>query len=308
MSGTHGFDVETLRLLVAVADTGSFTRAAARLDYTQSAVSRRIAALEEQAGGALFERLPRGVRLRPAGDALYRHAVDILERMALAHRELAAIHDGRGGTLRIGAFATANIALLPAALQALLREQPGIDVVVREQRSHVSMRGLTEGTLDVAVVSDYPSGLPTVDGVTTSALVRDEVHVALRRDHRLAGTGAIDLRDLREEVWLQDAPAASPTMMADAWARAGFAPRRTVRVAEWAGKFGYVAAGLGVALVPALAATAVPAGLVLCRIGDAPPQRTVSVALPAAPLPSALRLRQLLARAVAEIGPDRDRC
>lgn len=308
MHESHAFAPETLRLFVAVADSGSFTQAAARLDYTQSAVSRRIAALEEQAGGALFERLPRGVRLRPAGEALYRHAIDILDRMELAHRELAAIHDGRGGTLRIGAFATANIALLPAALRALLREQPGVDVVVREQRSTRSLRALADGTLDVAVVSDYPSGLPDTDGVVTSALLRDEVHVALRRDHPLAGAGTIDLRELRDDVWLQDAPAASPTMMADAWARAGFRPRRTIRVAEWAGKFGYVAAGLGVALVPALAARAVPPELVLCRIGDVPPRRTVHVALPTTPLPTALRLRQLLARAVDEIALDGDRC
>lgn len=308
MLGAHGFDPETLRLFVAVAGSGSFTQAAVRLNYTQSAVSRRIAALEEQAGGALFERLPRGVRLRPAGEVLYQHAIDILDRMELVHRELAAIHDGRGGTLRVGAFATANIALLPTALQALLREQPGVDVVVREQRSPLSLRGLADGTLDVAVVSDYPSGLPDTDDVVTSALLRDEVHVALRRDHRLAGSGTIDLRELRDDVWLQDAPAASPTMMADAWARAGFYPRRTIRVAEWAGKFGYVAAGLGVALVPALAARAVPSELVLCRIGDVPPQRTVHVALPSAPLPVALRLHQLLARAVEEVAPDRDRC
>ncbi|MDN5858251.1 MAG: LysR family transcriptional regulator [Pseudonocardia sp.] len=308
MQNSNVFNVDALRLLVAVADSGSFTRAAAQLNYTQSAVSRRIGALEEQAGGPLFERLPRGVRLRPEGKALYRHATDILDRMAHARRDLAAIRNGRGGTLRVGAFATANIALLPAALRAFTRESPEVEVEVSEARSTTSVHRVVDGTLDIAVVSDYPSGLPVAEGITTTPLLRDDVHVALPREHRLAGAGTIDLRDLRDEVWLQDTPAASPTMMADAWVRAGFRPRRTIRVAEWAGKFGYVAAGLGVALVPALAAGAVPAELALCRLGDVPPQRTVYVALSSTPLPSALRLQQLLARAVNEVDPDRDHC
>lgn len=103
---------ESLRLLVTVAETGSFTRAAARLNYTQSAVSRRIAALEHRAGGPLLVRLPRGVRLTPAGRVLHRHAVDVLDRLARAERDLTVLHAGDGGPLHTGAFATANIALL----------------------------------------------------------------------------------------------------------------------------------------------------------------------------------------------------
>lgn len=294
MPGGNVFGIDALRLLVTVADTGSFTKAADRLSYTQSAVSRRIASLERQAGGPLFERLPRGVRLNPAGHALHRHAVEVLERLARAEHELGAIHAGRGGALRVGAFATANIFLVPAALRAFTEARPDVEVTVVEGRSGTLMRRLAEGALDLAVVSDYPSGLPPAEGVTTTALLDDELFVALRRGHPLAGAGTIDLRDLRGEVWLQDAPADSPTMLADAWARAGFRPRKVIRIAEWAGKFGYAAAGLGVALVPSLATRAVPPELVLCRLGDLPPHRTVHLALPATPLPAALTLRDLL--------------
>jgi DNA-binding transcriptional LysR family regulator len=90
------FELDALRLLVVVARTGSFTAAATELNYTQSAVSRRIATLEAQAGGPLFERLPRGVRLNPAGQALHRHAEEIMARLARAANELAAIHGGYG--------------------------------------------------------------------------------------------------------------------------------------------------------------------------------------------------------------------
>ncbi|WAU78913.1 LysR family transcriptional regulator [Streptomyces sp. Qhu-G9] len=288
------FETDALRLLVTVAETGSFTGAATRLNYTQSAVSRRIAALEQQAGGPLFERLPRGVRLNPSGRALHRHAVDVLERLSRAEHELTVIHAGHGGMLRVGAFATANISLVPEALRRFRHTSPDVEIVSVEGRSGTLMRHLTEGALDLAVVSDYPSGLPSADGITTAVLLEDELLVALRRDHPLAGSGAIGLHDLRDEAWIQDAYGDRPTMLADACARAGFTPRKIIRIAEWTGKFGYAAAGLGVALVPSLAAWAVPAEVILCRLDDPALRRTVHLALPATPLPAALKLRDAL--------------
>ncbi|MET9505545.1 LysR family transcriptional regulator [Streptomyces sp. NPDC006622] len=292
------FEVDALRLLVTVAETGSFTAAAARLSYTQSAVSRRIATLEQRAGGALFERLPRGVRLTPAGRALHRHAVEVLDRLSRAGHELAVLHAGRGGLLHVGAFATANISLLPTALRALEEARPQVEVVAVEGPTDALLRRLVDATLDIAVVSDYPSGLPSADGVTTTVLCEDELLVVLPRAHRLAGATTLDLRELRDEAWLQSAYGDRPTMLDDACARAGFTPRKIIRIAEWAGKFGYAAAGLGVALVPSLAAPAVPDSLVLRRLSDPALRRTVQVALPATPLPAALELRARLHDAV----------
>jgi DNA-binding transcriptional LysR family regulator len=296
------FEIDALRLLVTVADTGSFTGAATRLNYTQSAVSRRIATLEKQAGGPLFERLPRGVRLNPAGRALHRHAVDVLERLSRAEQELTVIHAGHGGMLRVGAFATANISLVPAALREFARARPDVEIVAVEGRSATLMDRLAEGALDLAVVSDYPSGLPSADGTTTTVLLEDELFVALHREHPLAEAESIDLRDLRDEAWLQDAYGDRPTMLADACARAGFTPRKIIRIAEWTGKFGYVAAGLGVALVPSLATWALPAELTLRRVTDPALRRTIHLAVPAAPLPAALKLGDLLrATAVGDL-------
>ncbi|MCX4679498.1 LysR family transcriptional regulator [Streptomyces sp. NBC_01433] len=292
------FENDALRLFVTVAESGSFTEAAARLNYTQSAVSRRIAALEQRSGGALFDRLPRGVRLNPAGRTLHRHALEVLDRLARAERELAVLHAGLGGLLHVGAFATANISLVPGALRALRDARPEVEVVAAEGTTDTLMRRLSDGALDLAVVSDYPSGLPRADGVTTTVLCEDELCVALPRGHRLAGTGRIDLRELRDEAWLQSAYGDRPTMLADACVRAGFSPRKIIRIAEWTGKFGYVAAGLGVALVPSLAARAVPGTLAVCRLTDPALRRTLHVALPSAPLPAALELRDLLRAAV----------
>ncbi|MFC9859349.1 MULTISPECIES: LysR family transcriptional regulator [unclassified Streptomyces] len=292
------FENDALRLFVTVAESGSFTEAAVRLSYTQSAVSRRIAALEQRAGGPLFDRLPRGVRLNPAGRTLHRHALEVLDRLARAERELAVLQAGLGGLLHVGAFATANISLMPGALRALRDARPEVEVVAAEGPTDTLMRRLSDGALDLAVVSDYPSGLPRADGVTTTVLCEDELCVALPRGHRLAGAGRIDLRELRDEAWLQSAYGDRPTMLADACVRAGFSPRKIIRIAEWTGKFGYVAAGLGVALVPSLAARAVPGTLAVCRLADPALRRTLHVALPQAPLPAALELRDLLRAAV----------
>ncbi|WP_338686288.1 LysR family transcriptional regulator [Streptomyces acidiscabies] len=288
------FEIDALKLLVAVAETGSFTGAAARLDYTQSAVSRRIATLERQAGGPLFDRLPRGVRLNPAGRSLHHHAVEVLARLARAERELAVLHAGSGGLLHVGAFATANISLVPAALRALQETRPDVEIIAVEGPTDTLMHRLADGTLDLAVVSDYPYGLPSADGVTTTPLCADDLLVALPNTHPLAAEDTVDLRELRDEPWVQNAYGDRPTMLADACAREGFSPRKVIRIAEWAGKFGYVAAGLGVALVPSLAAWAVPTELALRPLTDRTLRRTVHVALPTRPLQAALELRELL--------------
>ncbi|MEU4546003.1 LysR family transcriptional regulator [Nonomuraea dietziae] len=285
-------DTNDLRLFHEVAREGSFTGAAELLGYTQSAVSRRIAALERQAGGPLFVRLARGVRLTPAGAALRRHAEAVLDRLGKAEEELAAIHRGGGGTLRIGAFATANVWLVPQALKVFRARWPEVELRLVEGLSGRLLDRLDTGALDVAVVSDYPAGLPAE--AETVRLLEERLLVALPLGHRLADREVIDLRDLAEETWIEAAPRGQTTILQAACARAGFTPRGGLRVAEWTGKFGYVAAGLGVTLVPELAARAVPDDLVLRPISEEGPRRKVYAALPEVPLPSALAFVELL--------------
>ncbi|GAA2388045.1 LysR family transcriptional regulator [Nonomuraea africana] len=281
-----------MRLFHEVAREGSFTAAAELLGYTQSAVSRRIAALEKEAGGPLFVRLARGVRLTPAGAALRRHAEAVLDRLDKAEEELAAIHRGGGGTLRIGAFATANVWLVPQALKAFKARRPEVELRLAEGLTGRLLDRLHAGALDVAVVSDYPAGLPVA--AETVRLLEERLLVALPQGHRLADREVIDLRDLARETWIEAAPRGQPTILQAACARAGFTPRGGLRVAEWTGKFGYVAAGLGVTLVPELAARAVPDDVVLRPISEEGPRRTVYAALPEVPLPSALAFVELL--------------
>ncbi|WP_061295537.1 LysR family transcriptional regulator [Herbidospora cretacea] len=295
------FDTDALRLIDAVARLGSFTAAAAELQYTQSAVSRRVAAIEARAGGPLFERLPRGVRLTPAGATLHRHTRDVLERLQRVNEELAAIHQGTGGRLRVGAFATANAALVPTALKDYAREFPGVDTTLVEGLTRHLVDRLDEGAIDVAVVSDYPAGLDTPPSIVLEPLLEEEFLVGLPAGHRLAAQEVVDLRDLRDDNWIEGARPGQNLMLAAACATAGFTPRVSMRVGEWTGKLGFVAAGLGVTLVPALATQGMRPDLVLRPIAQQAPRRTVFAALPRAPLPAARELARVLAGAAGRM-------
>src|SRR5687768_10540374 len=114
-----GVELRHLAALEAVARTGSFGRAAARLGYTQSAVSQQIATLERIVGERLVERPggPRAVSLTEAGRLLLRHAEAIVARLEAAHADLDALSAGAAGTLRVGTYQSVGKRVLPALLR-----------------------------------------------------------------------------------------------------------------------------------------------------------------------------------------------
>src|SRR4051812_12055103 len=150
------FSPTGLRVLREVAQSGSFTAAARVLGYTQSAVSRQVAALESVAGRPLFERRHDGVVLTPAGAQLLARAVRVLDELDAAIRD-ASERDAGAGPVRLGTFATAAAGLVPGALASL----PGDLVVsVREGTTPTLARGLRAGTLDLAVLAQTPPFRP----------------------------------------------------------------------------------------------------------------------------------------------------
>ena len=280
-SSLHAVALEDLRVFCEVVRRGSFTGAADACGYTQSGVSRRIAALERASGGPLFRRRARGVQPTPAGEVLHVHAVALLDALAAAVDAVCAVREGTGGRLRIGSFATASAALVPAAVADLRRAAPGVVATVTEALSWELVAALRAGLLDVAVVSDYPSGEVSLDGVDLEHLCDDPMMVALPPDHRLAGEAAVDLGDLAGDTWIEAGRlAADATTLQTAAARAGFVPRTDVTVPGWTAKQGFVAAGLGVTLVPRLAAGAMRPDIVLRPVRDPLARRRVFIARP----------------------------
>ncbi|MDH6610174.1 DNA-binding transcriptional LysR family regulator [Streptomyces sp. SAI-208] len=270
-----------LRVFLEVARHKSFTVAARTLGWTQSAVSRQIASLEGALGGApLFDRLPRGVRLTEAGRVLVPYAETVTGALHGAARELAALREPAGGRLRFGAFPTADAALVPHALGAFRARRPGVRVSREEGLTPSLLDRLTEGRLDLAVVST--TGGAPLSAYELSHLLDESLYVAVPAGHPLLdeGGGPVRLGRLADADWISGSPRPEGTLL-DAALRQGFRPRIAHVVGEWTAKQGYVAAGLGVTLVPALAAEAVRPDVVLLPVLDeGAPARAVYAATP----------------------------
>lgn len=255
-----------LRAFLEVARQGSFTVAARTLGWTQSAVSRQISSLESALGGApLFDRLPRGVRLTEAGRVLVPYAEAVVEALHGAGRELSALREVAGGRLRFGAFATADAALVPHALAAFRARHPRVRLSREEGYTPVLLDRLTAGHLDLAVVST--TGRTPLDSYELHHLLDESLYVAVPAGHPLAGGGPVRLGQLADADWISGSARPEGTLL-DAALRQGFRPRVAHVVAEWTAKQGYVAAGLGVTLVPALAAESVRPDVALVPVLD----------------------------------------
>ncbi|MDJ0345054.1 LysR substrate-binding domain-containing protein [Streptomyces sp. H10-C2] len=260
----HGdFSTSWLRVFAEVARLGSFTAAAQWLGYTQSAVSRQISALEGQAGAPLFDRLPRGVRLTEAGRCLLPHAEAVLDRLGTARQDLTALRDLDAGRLRIGAFPTAEAALVPRAIAAFRARHPAITVTLREGLTPIHLAGLAAGEIDIAVVSTT-AGHPLED-FDLHHLLDESMFVALPAGHALAGRSQLRLAELAAEQWVTGSPRPGDTLISSSL-RTGFQPRIGFIAAEWIAKQGFVAAGLGVTLIPELAAASVRPDITLVAL------------------------------------------
>jgi DNA-binding transcriptional LysR family regulator len=279
------FDVKQLRVLRAVADHGSFSAAAEALSYTQPAVSQQIAALERRAGTTLVDRESRGVRLTDAGRALVQHADAVLARLAAAEADLEAIAGVRGGRVRTGAFPTAAASLLPAALATFGERHPEVELsfVTAEPEEAVAM--LRAAELELAVVYEYrhldqPDFGRLYDGIELHELLDDPMYLALPRDHPCARKQRLRLQDVAEDTWIQaDGTDECGRLHYAACASAGFEPRsRGFKSDDYTIIQGLVAAGVGVAFLPALALTNLREEIVVRSLGRQAPSRRVTAA------------------------------
>ncbi len=271
-------DPRRLLILDAVARAGSMTAAAAALAYTPSAVSQAIAALEREAGTALVQRGPRGVRTTEAGTVLARHAAALRERLDLAAEELADVVGLRAGRLRLAAFPSAGSVLMPPAIAAFRERHPDVELSLEQAEPDEAAIGLREGRFDVAIVFEYDfdERLDT-SGIELRPLGDDEMLVALPPDHPLAGKEVVPMARLAGETWVSSADATCNRVLTHGAGRAGFTPRVAFASDDYGAVGRLVIAGVGVALVPALAAAAVGDAVVLRRLEPAP-TRSMSVA------------------------------
>ncbi len=260
-----------LEVFREVAARGSLTAAGDALGYTQSAVSRHISALEKATGARLLDRLPRGIRLTEEGRCLLVHAEALLQRRHAAQEELDALRRPGAGRLRVGAFDTADAVLVPRAIADFRAAYPKVALSLVEGITPVQLDRLRDGEIDVAVVSAYPHRALDTDRLRLHHLLDDPLLVALPAGHRLARRKTLRLAELAGESWVEGFPGTAEAL-ADACLRAGFRPRIDFHVRSWTAKQGFIAAGLGLALVPLLAAGGLRPDIVLTRLrpDDAP--------------------------------------
>ncbi len=276
-------ELKQLRVLQAVGDSGSFSVAAERLDYTQPAVSKIVAALERQLGTTLVDRGIRPLRLTEAGSALVRRAGAAFEQIAAGELEVEAIANLTAGSLRVGTFSSAGAAMVVDVLRAFRTSHPDVDVSITEIGMPSALaRALRRGDLDLGVSFDYPeTGDVLDDDLALELLLDDPFDVVVPRGHRLEHKRTIRFAELSGENWLlPDFGPDSPSFrMIDRRCRdAGFNPTVAYRVNDCQMTQALVAAEEGIALLPRLMLRAAHPGVAIRPLATDPPMRRVLAA------------------------------
>ncbi|MCU7824344.1 LysR family transcriptional regulator [Kitasatospora sp. DSM 101779] len=273
-----------LRVLRAVARTGSFSAAARELGCTQPAVSQQMKALEKSVATPLVVRSGKGMQLSEAGEVLLKHASGILAGLSAAEEEVAAIAGLRSGRVRLVSFPTASSTLVPKAVAQVRAARPGMRVSLVEAEPPESPAMLRAGECEVALAFRYPDSqggaevVPsphasarearaeaTLEAAASAAatdwsdlvvqpLLDDPMVVLVPAGHRLAGRdgGPVGVGELADEQWIAGCPQCRGHLV-ELCAGAGYQPRIDFATDDYPAVVGLVAAGLGVAVLPGMA-------------------------------------------------------
>jgi len=273
-------DVRRMQVLRAVITSGSITAAARNLGYTPSAISQQLAVLEREAGTRLLERVGRGVQPTPAGVLLSEHAEKLSAELARAEAALTALKEGRTGRLAIRYFATAGATMVPYAVAALRRNHPEVWLDLKLVDPGDPLAEVEEGRADLAIVV-YPRAVDPGHGIELVPLLNDPYRAVLPRAHPLARKRVLDLADLADEPWVgvDPIPGACREILHGACASAGFHPNTVVESEDYASAQGFIAAGLGVGLVPELGLGTPHPGVVVRRVRNPQPSRHIHAAV-----------------------------
>jgi DNA-binding transcriptional LysR family regulator len=257
----------------SVVATGSINAAAANLGYTPSAVSQHLAALQRETGLALVARAGRGIEPTVAGLALAAQVDGVLDRLGVVESLVADLRSGRTAALSIGYFASAGAAWMPTLVRALLREFPDLrlSLTLLDVIPAVPAR-----RPDIQVVVEQDGLEP---GPTARAhLLLVEPYVAvLPRHHPLAGADGVELVTLSTEDWVDNDSARGwcRQNLIEACHAAGFAPPFRVEAHDYPTAIAFVDAGIGITVLPRLAARGLPDSLVSIPVTGPTPHRAI---------------------------------
>jgi DNA-binding transcriptional LysR family regulator len=259
-----------LQYFTAVAEELSFSRAAVKLHVAQPSLSTQIKALEEEIGARLFERDKRHVSLTPAGRRFEKRAAQVLSLAESAKKEASSTERGQLGTIYLGYTAMSMFStLLPHAIRRFQHQHPNVAVTLRELTSLEQIHELGERTLDVGVLRKVDVSAPK--GIRIVEWYRTPLVAAMPKDHPRARAGSLSLSDLKDEPFIMYPRGAGTGIywqVMELCTAAGFRPRVVREVLESSTIIGLVAAGVGIAIVPADMNCIRFAGVVYRRITD----------------------------------------
>jgi LysR family hydrogen peroxide-inducible transcriptional activator len=264
-----------LRYVCAIAETGSFSRAAERCQIAQPSLSQQVLKLEEDLGTKLFDRLGRSVRLTEAGRAFIPHARSILEQIETARSSVADKNTDVRGSVSVGAIPTIAPYLMPRFTAAFAKKYPDAKLRIVEETTPVLVESLRDLSLDLAILA-----LPLRHKDLELFPIRTEpLFAVVPKDHPYAGAESLALRDLSGEpfVMLRDGHCFRDLSIA-ACTHARITPNIAFESAQFSSLLGMVTAGVGISLVPEMAIDR-NAGCRYVRISDPRATRTIVAAI-----------------------------
>jgi LysR family hydrogen peroxide-inducible transcriptional activator len=264
-----------LRYVCAIAETGSFSRAAERCQVAQPSLSQQVLKLEEDLGVKLFDRLGRSLRITEAGRAFLPHARSILHQMEAARSSVAGKSKDVRGSVAVGVIPTIAPYLMPRYTATFARKYPEARLRIVEETTPVLVESLRNLSIDLAVLA-LPLRHKDLECIP---LLTEPMFAVLPKDHPRASAQTLSLKDLRGEtfVMLRDGHCFRDLSLA-ACSHARVTPRIAFESGQFRSLFGMVAAGMGVSLVPQMAMDR-SAGCAYVRLSDARAARTVVAAM-----------------------------
>ncbi|MET8806751.1 LysR family transcriptional regulator [Streptomyces sp. NPDC004546] len=272
------WDIRKLQILRTLRERGTVTATAEALHMTPSAVSQQLTNLARQLGVPLLEAQGRRVRLTDAARLVLTHTEPVFEQLERTEAALAAYTRGEAGEVRVGAFPTSVPALVVPAVRALRDTHPGVSVRVREAEAAEAYDLLAAGEVDLALslAAEAPSAADP--RFTQVPLLADPLDVALPPDHPLARADSLNLTDLAADPWIFGGSGPWSDITRRACEAAGFSPHQGHSASGWTAILAMVEAGMGVALVPRMAAGRRD-GVVMRDLGADGPVRHVTAAV-----------------------------
>ncbi len=250
-----------VRVFYEVARHGSFSRAAEELGYTPSALSHQIATLERELGARLINRGLRPWTLTTAGERLYESAGSALSELAAAEHELAVLSTGSTGGLRLCSVASGLRSVVPPAVAAFKSSHPDVELQLAEGQPTEILRQLRAGEIDIGIIATpHGQAPPRSRSLSVARLVEQTLMVAVSTSSALAKSSHLTLRQLRGQSWLlptrDHRVSEFRTELDTLFEQAGYAPRVMLELDDEIAAQALIAAGLGIGLIPRLAAPA----------------------------------------------------